>query len=79
MHSAGALLCHRPNANVDNIGNDVFLSSPRTADSNDVELMQEIGRPGKSNTVSPQQRVCIAMDLWAQRISLSVMDLLAQD
>ena len=49
-HSAGALLCHRPNANVDNIGNDVFLSLPRTADSNDVKLMQEIERSGKSNT-----------------------------
>ena len=56
-HSAGTLLCHRPNANFDNIGKNVFLSSPRTADSNDVKLMQEIGRPGKSNTAPCKESV----------------------
>ena len=41
-HLAGALLCHGLlTDNVENIGNNVFLSLPRTADSNDIELMQE--------------------------------------
>jgi hypothetical protein len=46
-------LAGTPNANVDYFGSELCVSSPRTADSDDVELMEEFGRPGESDTAPP--------------------------
>ncbi len=49
-----------PNANVDNFGSELFVSSPRTADSDDVEYMDEFERPDKSDT-APRTPTCLSM------------------
>jgi len=60
-----------PNANVDNFGRELFVSLPRTADSNDVQLMDKFERPDKSDT-APRAPSCL-FTLGSAAASLSVV------
>jgi hypothetical protein len=51
-------LASTPNANVDNFGSELFVSLPRTADSDDVQLMDEFERPDESDT-APRAPTCL--------------------